>query len=125
VEQLLQTLLTDLDAIGEEHEEIGDTEVAMQMTKAVHDGFITPKPGFVLPKQFQMTTPEGDRRVRAALQRFLKKAARVARTEGLNTPEARLAAFQNLDVCSEDAEGGSCYNDYFGYYEHRPDTSAW
>ena len=125
MEQLLQALLTDLDAISEEHEEIGDTEVAIQLTKAVHDGFITPKPGFVLPKQFQMMTPEGDRKVRAALQRFLKKAARVARTEGLNTPEARLAAFQNMDVCSKDDEGGSCYNDYFCYYEHPPDSSDW
>ena len=125
MDQLLQALLTDLDAIREEHEEIGDTEVAIQMTKAVHDGFISPKPGFVLPNQFQMMTPEGDRKVRAALQRFLKKAARVARAEGLNTPEARLAAFQNMDVWSEDAEGGSCYNDYFGYYEHPPDSSEW
>jgi hypothetical protein len=125
VEQLLQALLQDLDAILEEHEEIGDTEVSLQMTKAVHDGFISPKPGFVLPKKFQMFTPTGDRKVRAALQRFLKKAAKAAQAEGLDTAEARLAAFQNRDVWSEDAEGGSCYNDYFGHYELPPDTSDW
>jgi hypothetical protein len=123
VEKLLEALLEDLDAIMEEHEEIGDTEVSIQMTKAVHDGFISPKPGFVLPDEFGMYTPQGDRKVRAALQRFLKKATKVAQAEGLNTPEARLAAFQNLEVCSEDEQGGSCYNDYFGHHEHPPDTS--
>jgi hypothetical protein len=115
MEQLLQALLEDLDAVLEEHEDIGDTEVSIQMTKAVHDGFISPKPGFVLPHKFQMYMPEGDHKVRAALQRFLKKAAKVAEAEGLDTPEARLAAFQNLDVLSE---GGSCYNDFFGYYKN-------
>ena len=125
MEQLLKALLEDLDAIMEEHEDIGDTDVSIRMTRAVHDGFVSPKGGFVLPNKFGMYTREGDRKVRAALQRFLKKAARVAQAEGLDTPEARLAAFQNLDVRSEDEEGGSCYNDYFGYYEHPPDTSNW
>jgi hypothetical protein len=125
VEQLLKALLEDLDAIMEEHEDIGDTDVSIQMTRAVHDGFVSPKGGFVLPNKFGMYTREGDRKVRAALQRFLKKAAKVAKAEGLDTPEARLAAFQNMDVWSEDEEGGSCYNDYFAYYEHPPDTSNW
>jgi hypothetical protein len=112
VEQLLQALLEDLDAIMDEHEEIGDTEVSIQMTNAVRDGFISPKSGYVLPDTFEMFTPQGDRKVRSALQRFLKKVAKVAVAEGLNTPEARLAAFQNIDVVSEE---GSCFNDYFSY----------
>jgi hypothetical protein len=120
--ELLQALLDDLDEIMEEHEDVGDTEVAIQMTKAVHDGFISPRPGFVLPRDFQMHTAQGNRRVRSALQRFLKRAAQVAEVEGLDTPEARLAAFQNLDI---ESEGGSCYNDYFNYYERPPDTSKW
>jgi hypothetical protein len=123
VEQLLKALLEDLDAIMEEHEDIGDTDVSIQMTRAVHDGFVSPIGGFVLPNRFGMYTREGDRKVRAALQRFLKKATKVAQAEGLDTPEARLAAFQNMDVWSEDEEGGSCYNDYFGHYERPPDTS--
>jgi hypothetical protein len=125
VEQLLKALLEDLDAIMEEHEDVGDTEVSNQMTRAIHDGFVSPKGGFVLPNEFGMYTREGDRKVRAALQRFLKKATRAAKAEGLDTPEARLAAFQNMDVWSEDEEGGSCYNDYFSYYENPPDTSNW
>lgn len=115
MERLLQALLEDLDAVMEEHEEIGDTEVSIQMTKAVHDGFISPKPGFVLPRAFQMCSAAGNRNVRAALKRFLTKAARVAAAEGLDTPEARLAAFQNMEVLSE---GGSYYNDFFGYSQH-------
>jgi hypothetical protein len=42
VEQLLKALLEDLDAIMEEHEDIGDTDVSIQMTRAVHDGFVSP-----------------------------------------------------------------------------------
>lgn len=122
MEELLQALLDDLDEIMEEHEDVGDTEVAIQMTKAVHDGFISPRPGFVLARDFQMYTTQGNRRVRSALQRFLKRAAKVAEVERLDTPEARLAAFQNLDI---ESEGGSCYNDYFNYHERPPDTSRW
>jgi hypothetical protein len=114
MEKLLQTLLDDLDALMEEHEEIGDTEVSIQMTKAIHEGFISPKPDFELPKCFEMFTSQGNRKVRLALQRFLKKATKAAEGEGLDTPEARLAAFQNMDVLSKE---GSCYNDFFGYYE--------
>src|SRR5262245_29936074 len=50
MEKLLQTLLDDLDAVREEHDEIGDTEVSVQLTKAIHEGFISLKPGFKLPK---------------------------------------------------------------------------
>jgi hypothetical protein len=115
MEKLLQTLLEDLDVVLEEHEEIGDTEVSIQMTKAIHEGFIAPRPNFVLPNQFHLFTPQANRKVRAALRRFLGKATKVAEAEGLNTPQARLAAFQNMNVFSE---GGSCYNDFFGYHEH-------
>jgi hypothetical protein len=52
----------------------------------------------------------GNRKVRSALQRFLKRAAKVTEVEGLDSPEARLAAFQNMAI---ESEGGSCYNDYF------------
>ncbi len=112
MEKLLQTLLEELDAIMEDHEEIGDTYVSIRMTQAVRDGFLAPKPNFVLPRQFGMFTPQADRKVRAALQRFLQQARKTAEAEGLNTPRARLAAFQNLNVCSQE---GSCYNDFFGY----------
>jgi hypothetical protein len=124
MEKILQALLEDLDAISEDHEEVGDTQVRLAMTKAVHDGFISPKPDFTLPAEFYMFSAEGDRKVRAALQRFLKKAVKAAKVEGLDTPALRLAAFQNMDVWSEH-EGGSCYNDYFGYYKQPPDTSTW
>jgi hypothetical protein len=115
VERLLLALLEDLDAVMEEHEDIGDTEVSIQMTKAVHDGFIWPKPDFVLPDTFEMYTVAGNRKVRRALQRFLKKAVRMAAAEGLDTPVARLAAFQNMEVRSQ---GESCYNDFFSFHQH-------
>jgi hypothetical protein len=112
MEKLLRTLLEDLEAIEQEHGEVTDTEVRDAMRHPIHDGFINPQPGFVLGTDFGMLTPEGNEKVRAALNRFLKRAGEVAKAEGLNTPRARLDAFQNIEVASA---GGCYYDDFFGY----------
>lgn len=112
MEELLRTLLEDLEAIEREHGEVTDTEVREAMRDPIHDGLINPKPGFALGTDFRMYTPEGNARVRAALSRFLERAGEVAKGEGLNTPRARLDAFQNIEVASA---GGNLYDDYFGF----------
>ncbi len=114
MEKLLLKLLQDLEAIEEEHEEMGDTAVREAMTAALRDGFIKAKATFVLGDDFEMFTAKGNRRVKEALARFLKRAEAVAQQEGLIKPRARLDAFQNLEV--QTAEG-TCYADYFDYAE--------
>jgi len=114
MEKLLRKLLEDLEAIEEEHEEVGDTAVREALRAAIHDGFINAKAGFRLGDDFEMYTAKGNKRVKAALRRFLERAPRVAREEGLDTPRARLDAFQNRDV---ESAGGNYYDDYFGYAE--------
>lgn len=114
MEQLLRLLLEDLEAVEAEHPEVTDTDVRERMRDAVHDGFISPKTGFSLGQEFAMFTPEGNRTIREALQRFLDLAAPIAVREGLDTPAARLEAFQNDEVHSS---GGRYYDDYFGYRE--------
>jgi len=114
MKKALKQLINALDKIFEEHEELGDSAVRDQMYNAVHKGFIVPQPGYELPVEFGMFSDEGNELVRRALQKFLAHPDVAAASKSLNTPEARLEAFQNTDVESSD---GNTYDEYFGYAE--------
>jgi hypothetical protein len=43
MEKALCVLLDDLVAIMDVHEDVGDTEVSILVTKAINDGFISPR----------------------------------------------------------------------------------
>ena len=60
MKELLRRLLEDLETIEEEHEEVGDTAVREALRAALHEGFINPKPGFVLGDDFEMYTAKGN-----------------------------------------------------------------
>jgi hypothetical protein len=113
VEKVLAELLKRLMAVEEAHAEVTDTDVRERLDDAVHHGFLIPTPGYRLPDEFAMYTPEGDREVRDTLAWFLPAATTAAAAEGLDTFHKRLAAFQGL--------GGTvgprhvCYNDFFGW----------
>jgi hypothetical protein len=113
VEKVLAELLRRLVAIEDAHAEVGDTAVRERLDDAVHHGFLIPTPGYQLPDEFAMYSPEGDRAVRGALVWFLPAATAAAAAEGLDTFHKRLAAFQNLEeTVSPDQV---CYNDFFGW----------
>ena len=113
MEKVLAELLRRLAAIEDAHAEVGDTEVRERLDDAVHHGFLIPTPGYQLPDEFAMYSPEGDRAVRGALAWFLPAATAAAAAEGLDTFHKRLAAFQNLEVTVGPDE--VCYNDFFGW----------
>ena len=69
---------------------------------------------------FKMFTKSGDKRVRSALKTFLTKAAALAAKAGLCSAQDRLAAFQDIEVTSEN---GSTYDDYFGDCPCLPDET--
>ncbi|MCI4569030.1 hypothetical protein [Lysobacter sp. CFH 32150] len=108
----LKKLIDDLDAVAVEHEEVSDTDVREQMYDAVHKSFIAPRPGFSLPESFGMFSDEGDRKVLIAIREFLAAPGLAAAAAALKTPEARLDAFQDIDVQSD---AGNAYDWYFGY----------
>lgn len=112
MKKALKILLDALEAVFEEHEEVGDTDVKQSMYEAVHAGFIVPQPGYILPTEFRMFSGEGNKKVRAALQDFLKQPDVLAASKSLKTAEARLAAFQDGEVESRE---GNTYDFYFGY----------
>jgi hypothetical protein len=113
VKRVVKALLNAMDRISEDYPEVTDTEVRVRMRQAITDGFIDPRPGYVLPDEFGMAGEEGEARVKAALARFLAKARVQAGKAGLSTSEARLRAFQD-DVQSDD---GSEYDLYFNHVD--------
>ncbi|MBX9571431.1 MAG: hypothetical protein K2X77_21220 [Candidatus Obscuribacterales bacterium] len=106
-------LVDALSEIEKENDEIGDTDVREQMFEAVHKSFIAPEKGYVLPDEFGMFSPEGNKSIKEALSRFLNHPEVKAAAEQLKTPQERLNAFQDL----VDTESGITQEDYFGYCE--------
>lgn len=109
---ILRRLLDRLDAIGEQHEEVGDTDVREAMSAAVFDGFLRPLPGFEPPDRYAMFSVEGDQLVRQALAEFLPAAKQHAAEARLASFHQRLSAFQDGDLQSA---AGSYFDDYFGW----------
>lgn len=119
----LKELLDALDQVCEQHEELGDTDVRERMAEAIEKAFALKEPGYRLPRRFGMFSRQGDAKVRAALVAFLMHPEVALATRTLETPEARLAAFQDGTVTSS---RGSTFDTYFGYTrnlnakKHRP-----
>jgi hypothetical protein len=112
MKQLLRRLLNRLERVAESHPEVFDTDVREAMFGAVFDGFVRPRPGFALPDDYAMFSPEGNRAVRDALAEYVESANNDAAEAGLTGFHARLAAFQDGEVVSR---GGSYYDDFFGW----------
>ena len=112
MQKALEQLLNNLDEVFAEHEEIGDTDVKQRMYAAVRDGFIVPRAGYTLPKEFGMFSEEGDQLVRAALQSFLAHPEVSKASTLLKTPKERMAAFQDSNIKSS---RGMYYDEFFGY----------
>jgi len=89
-----------------------DTAVREAMYDAVHKSYIAPASGYALPDEFGMFSPEGDKKVRAALAKFLAHPEVIAAGKDLKTPKQRLDAFQDSEVESNE---GNCYDEYFGH----------
>jgi hypothetical protein len=115
MESLLQQLLDALERIGKRHEDLYDEEARRRMLEAIRASFIEPQPGYQMPDRYGLSDAGANGQVRGALVRYVEGASARARELGLDTAQARLAAFQNRDVHSRDAEQYS--DDFFGWLE--------
>lgn len=111
MKEILHTLLEQLSAIGEDHEEVYDTDVRERMRQAIFDGFLQSTPHFSTPRGFGMFTEEGNRRVRDAIDTYISAARSYASDHQLNFP-ARLAAFQDSSVVGPNQVE---YSEFFGH----------
>ncbi|MEM1117825.1 MAG: hypothetical protein AAF845_03595 [Bacteroidota bacterium] len=114
----LRRLLDALDAVSEEHGEIGDTVVREQMFDTVYAHVVQPHLGAEreVPASFGMFSDAANAAVRAALVAFLADPEVVAVRESA-TAQQRLDAFQNPEVASA---SGTVYDDYFGHLDALP-----
>lgn len=112
MDEVLMELLHRLEAVGDTHGELFDSDVREAMDDAVFHGFIKPKPGYILPETFAMYTQEGDRKVQEVMAWFLPASRQSAEQYGLDTFHKRLMWFQNLDVRTARQND---YNDFFGW----------
>jgi len=114
MEELLRRLLNELSRIGEEHEELFDSECRERMSRAVHEGFLKNRHEAELASDFGLYTDKGNQAVRAALSLYIAEANAKAAQLGINGFQARLPAFQNEFVKSDNQ--GNFYDDFFGFW---------
>lgn len=113
MKQALKTLIGDLIKLEEKYEELTDTAVREAMGTAVHNSFIVPKSGYVLPDDFEMFSKAGNKQIKSVIQKFLEHPDVIAAKKELKTPQQRLDAFQDITV---DVDGYT-YDEFFGYAE--------
>ncbi len=121
MDDLLLELMTDLEDIGKEHEELYDSEARWRMSDAVVQGFIDPTPTHRLPDELGMYSKESNLAVRTALENYIRKASARAEELGISAPADRLAAFQREKVKTKDEK--QFYDDFFGYLP--PEEQKW
>jgi len=114
MKKAMKQLLDALDKIYETDGEVNETSVREAMHEAIHRSFIEPEPEYALPDEFGMFTPAGDRKVKAALARFIAHSEVAEAAETFKTPLERLEAFQDMEA---ESSHGNTYDVYFGHAE--------
>ncbi|MEM7455420.1 MAG: hypothetical protein AAF456_13800 [Planctomycetota bacterium] len=120
----LLELLVGLESIGDQHEELYDSEVREQIGVAVMEGFVRAINGYHVPTDLGVLVPGIDAEVRVLLVRYIDAANAEAAKTGLTRFHDRLAAFQDPAVRTE---RGKDYDDFFGhtppdYYDDHGDV---
>lgn len=112
LEDVLRKLLFRLEQVGENHEEIYDTECRDRMSNAIFDGYVRRLDGFTLPSEFGLYALDANEAVREALGAYIAEANEKATALQLSSFHERLSALQNGEVKSI---GGNYFDDFFGY----------
>jgi hypothetical protein len=113
MEELLRRLLNRLERIGNDHEELYDTECREQMSDAIMNGFLRASGADDLRSDFGLFSAEANLAVREALLEYVERTCPKASEFGLSRFHNRLDAFQNRNVASHGE--GSFSDDFFGY----------
>jgi hypothetical protein len=112
MQALLLELLIGLEQIGNDHEDLFDSEVRERIGNAVMDGFVRCLPDFVLRSDLGLFQPDADTAVRDLIVRYTDDANALAADTGIVAFHDRLAAFQDPDVRTPE---GNDYDEFFGH----------
>jgi len=110
METALRQFLERLEAIEEDHDGLGDTNVREHMGADILRGFFRLQPEFTPSGEYGMD-PETNRLIARFIGRFVTAARAAAEQEGIDTFHMRVHAFQDDEVRTV---SGSNYNDFFG-----------
>lgn len=105
--------LDALEAIGERHEEVYDTDVRERLAAAIEGNLITPSGPIDVPSNLGMFDDEANQRVGAALQAYLTDVRRQADELGLDET-ARRAAVWDPDATST---SGATVDEFLGWVD--------
>ena len=112
MQALLLELLIDLERIGNDHEDLFDSEVRERIGEAVMQGFVRAIPDYSVRTDLGMFKPEADAAVRQLLIRYIAAANALAADKQIMRFHDRLAAFQDSDVRTPN---GNDYDEFFGH----------
>jgi hypothetical protein len=107
----LVRFLDALEAIGAEHEEVYDTDVRERMGAAIEETLITRSRPPEVPNELGMFSPEGNRAVREALQRYLADATPLAEALSLDEAARRAAVWDSEAASSR----GTPVDEFLGW----------
>src|SRR6185436_6034063 len=110
---ILLDLLLQLEAIGNDHEELFDSEVRERIGDAIMRGFVRPESGYLVPGNLGLSTESGNARVASALCKYIDAANRRSAQLGLGTFHQRLAAFQDKTVRTP-TDRWNDFDEFFG-----------
>lgn len=114
MDELLRKLLSRLALIGDEHEELYDSDVSQAIGNAVMDGFVRAEAGYAIPTEFGMYSLEANAAVRAAVADYVAAANAIASELGIGRFHERLELVQNRNVRTQDG------HDYEYFMGHSP-----
>lgn len=114
MKEILRKMLDRLEAIGEDHEELFDTEVRQAMSNAILDGFVRleKNQAYKLPEYFGMFSEKANEEVKATIAHFIAEAKRRADELKICRFHDRLNAVQDESVTSL---GGNDYDEFLGH----------
>ena len=108
----LLKLLERLDEIGNEHEELFDSDVGQNMGNAIMDGFVRHQLQYEIPHDFGMFSEEANLAVREAIAEYVSAANKKADELGIGAFHDRLNALQDDSVVTAQR------NDYEEFIGH-------
>lgn len=113
LEDLLQRVLDRLMNIGEQHQELYDSEVRERLGDAVMDGFVRAQGVKAVPIDLGMLSDDANRAVRAVIVAYIEDANAAAEPLAMSFFD-RLNAVQNRNVKTR------AKRDYETYFLHTP-----
>lgn len=114
LKDVIADFYAELEGIGDEHQELYDTDVREALAETLSWYFVWDRPQDRLPVSYGMFSEEADDAVASAVASFLGDASVLAERAGLPVGQPRLDALQDESI---ETPGGNTFDMFVGYAE--------